>query len=353
MPAAAAPPRDRRWLRALVALSVAAALGAWALLRFAGDTWWPGTLLLFGPRWIAGAPIVALAPWALWRDRRLLIALGMAAAVVIVPVMGLEPRLPRGSTRPAAAEGERRLRLMTYNVGDSSPDPRPLVDVFRQINPDLFAIQECYGAGYAEALHQLGNGGYRIHAHGDECVVSRYPIEKIEFEDRADIERLHGTGGIMRYAVQAPWGEIHLVNVHLATVRQGLSSVLQKRLAGVPDLVENTRVRAAESALARRWVDATESPLLIAGDFNMPIESAIYRRDWASFPNAFSIAGSGFGTSKATRWFGVRIDHILLGQGWEVDQVFVGPHIDGDHRPVIADLRFTGPAAAPSAAPVR
>ena len=77
----------------------------------------------------------------------------------------------------------------------------------------------------------------------------------------------------------------------------------------------------------------------------MPDDSAIYRRDWGAFPNAFSTAGSGFGTSKVTRWFGVRIDHVLLGPGWECDRAFVGPHIAGDHRPVVVDLRYTGPLA--------
>ena len=78
------------------------------------------------------------------------------------------------------------------------------------------------------------------------------------------------------------------------------------------------------------------------GDFNLPSDSAIFRRDWAHFPSAFEQAGSGFGTSKRTGWFGVRIDHILLGSGWSCDSAFIGPHLKGDHRPLVADLTWSG-----------
>jgi endonuclease/exonuclease/phosphatase (EEP) superfamily protein YafD len=38
----------------------------------------------------------------------------------------------------------------------------------------------------------------------------------------------------------------------------------------------------------------------------------------------------------------VRIDHILLGPGWTSDRAFIGPHLNGDHRPLVADLTWSG-----------
>ena len=108
-------------------------------------------------------------------------------------------------------------------------------------------------------------------------------------------------------------------------------------------------IDATQRAIVKGNPEAVRSPLaqapqpfLVAGDFNLPSDSAIYRRDWASLPSAFETAGNGFGTSKRTGWFGVRIDHILLGPGWTCDRAFIGPHLNGDHRPLVADLTWSG-----------
>jgi len=75
----------------------------------------------------------------------------------------------------------------------------------------------------------------------------------------------------------------------------------------------------------------------------MPVESAIYRRYWSDFSNAFSDAGWGWGATKATRWHGIRIDHVLVGHGASALRAWVAPHLDGDHRPMAADLALQAP----------
>lgn len=77
----------------------------------------------------------------------------------------------------------------------------------------------------------------------------------------------------------------------------------------------------------------------LAGDFNMPIESHIYREFWGEPTNAFSAAGWGLGFTKHTRWHGVRIDHILVANG-EIGVVnaHVGPAFRSDHCSVVAEL---------------
>jgi endonuclease/exonuclease/phosphatase (EEP) superfamily protein YafD len=44
----------------------------------------------------------------------------------------------------------------------------------------------------------------------------------------------------------------------------------------------------------------------------------------------------------------VRIDHILAGPGWQAERCWVGPDVGSPHRPVIADLIWTGPVAGPA-----
>jgi endonuclease/exonuclease/phosphatase (EEP) superfamily protein YafD len=68
------------------------------------------------------------------------------------------------------------------------------------------------------------------------------------------------------------------------------------------------------------------------------VESAIYRRHWSSFTNAFSRCGLGLGWSKRTRFFGTRIDQILLADGFACATAEVAPDVGSDHRGVIARI---------------
>src|SRR5438105_5515928 len=85
------PGDNRRGLRLLAAACWAFAaivLGAWVLLETLADHWWPGTLVLFGPRWLWAVPLLGLMPAAALRRRRLLWPLAAGLAVVAGPVMG-------------------------------------------------------------------------------------------------------------------------------------------------------------------------------------------------------------------------------------------------------------------------
>jgi vancomycin resistance protein VanJ len=343
MTAPAPASRRRRILVVAVAVHVAGVLLVWALLRFYADRWWPATLLLFGPRWIVGLPLAVLVPLAATRDRRLLAPLAVAAIVLVFPILGFNLALSRSTASAPAdptATPPRRVRLMTYNVGEDTSNGADLFRIMAEVSPDILAIQECNAIGRV-AARQPGEK-YNISASGDACLLSRSKIERTAVEDPEAIRAVGGTGTMVRYTVHLPGGDVQIVNMHLATVREGLTAVMQRGLGGVPTLKENIATRWAMSAMARAFVDATAQPVLIAGDFNLPSDSAIYRHDWAAFPSAFEEAGTGFGTSKRTGWFGVRIDHILLGPGWTCERAFIGPHLNGDHRPLVADLTWSG-----------
>jgi endonuclease/exonuclease/phosphatase family metal-dependent hydrolase len=77
------------------------------------------------------------------------------------------------------------------------------------------------------------------------------------------------------------------------------------------------------------------------GDFNMPTDSGIYQQFWSDFQDAHSKAGFGLGSTKKTRWFGIRIDHILAGSEWKILRSWVATPAQGsDHAPLVADLRL-------------
>jgi endonuclease/exonuclease/phosphatase (EEP) superfamily protein YafD len=74
------------------------------------------------------------------------------------------------------------------------------------------------------------------------------------------------------------------------------------------------------------------------GDFNLPPESVIYRRDWGGFTNAFEQWGQGYGYTMETKRGAVRIDHILFSDTWHCRGVVIGPELGSAHKPVIASF---------------
>ena len=328
--------RGARRLSWLVWLYALAVIGVALLINRLSDEWWPATLVLFAPRWIYALPLLLLVPAALRWRRRLLWVLAATACVLLVPVQGFvlpSPQALAGSDRTPD------LRVVTYNMGEGHFAPAEVVVWLDDIGPQIAVFQEC--ARLIEPVRKLlVERGWRVEVQQGSCMVSRYPIRRVEARAQDAIWKMYGSGVMVRYEVETPRGVVNVVNLHLATVRQGLNAILYRRWGGVSELEDNIEQRELESLLAHAFAIQSKGPLLVTGDFNMPVESAIYRRHWSDLTNAFSCAGYGFGTSKETRVHGIRIDHVLLGPGWTCLHTRVGPHLGGDHRPMIADLAW-------------
>lgn len=333
----AAPPLLPAWL-GRAAWGYAALVGvACAVLWTLGDRWWPATVYLFGPRWVLLLPLALLLPAAALLRRSLLLPLAAAALVMLFPVMGLRPgwrSLLGGGPAPGT------IRVVTLNAAGEPWAAERLIARLAEWRPQLVAVQECTDP-VAAALGRAG--GWALRRDGQLCLLSRFPLRGVEVMDRSrfDLVRDAGVGGTstaVRYTLDAPGGPVQLVNLHLETPRKGLEGVLRGR----GHVRSNAISRGIESRVASRWAVQGQMPLLVAGDFNLPVESRIYRESWGGFTNAFSRAGRGFGFTRFNGWIRVRIDHVLAGPGWRVDRARVGPDVGSDHRPLVADLAWTG-----------
>jgi vancomycin resistance protein VanJ len=325
------PLRPRWWLGWCSWGYLGVALVAALLVQEMGDRWLPATLLLFGPRYLLILPLVMIVPAAIKWRRALLVPITAAGLVILFPVMSFRTGW-RSWLRPAP-DGL-RVRVMTFNAqGGDSLGPH-LPDVLTHLSLDVVAFQEC-GPMLQRDITQLFGWAHR--EWGELCLLSRYPIVGDTAAQIVSLSQMYGnTGEAIRYDIELPIGVIHLVNLHLETPRKGLEPLLTQedasRLGGA------TIVREAGSHRIRLWVDSIPPPVLVVGDFNMPVESAIYRRFWGDFDNAFDVAGFGVGGTRAQAKVGVRIDHILFSRGWRARRAFVGPPLGSDHRPMVAEL---------------
>jgi endonuclease/exonuclease/phosphatase (EEP) superfamily protein YafD len=331
------PPADLR-LRSRVTLAcwayVASILVLCILLCRLGDYWWLATVLLYSPRWVWGLPLGVLVPAAAMVRPRSFWALSIAVALVVGPVMGL--CVPWGAILAGDTEGL-GLRALTCNVNGKHLDPNALATLVTLTRPDIVALQE-WPEQHRSAIFR-GQGWHIRASGGGHCLASRYPIRAV---DVLDPIIQGGRVAAIRYDLETPAGILHVLNVHLATPRDGLESMRACGWGGVPALRANIAFRQDESEVASCWAGQVNGPTLIAGDFNLTSDSVIYCRYWSGYRNAFSTAGLGFGYTKYTRWHGARIDHILAGPGWQIRRCWTGSYVGSDHRPVIADMAWTG-----------
>lgn len=329
------------WVSVLVWLAwgyLLAAVTAWLVLWTLGERWWPATVFLFGPRWLLLLPLAVLVPCAALLRPRLLLPLLAGSLIVLGPVMGF--RVGWGRWLPGAP-GAERVRIVTLNTeGQTGIEQGVMVGLARVLlstSPDVILIQEC---GQELELAFASLPGWH-HAAGDGlCLLSRFPVLDTERFDGSGMDfarerRIGGSGRAIAYTLDVPGGPMRLVNLHLETPRKGLERLFHSETA---PLAVNTELRRIQSRQIASWVDALGPSLVIAGDFNTPVESPIYREGWGGYRNAFSRTGFGFGMTRYNGWIRVRIDHVLARGEWRAIRARVGPDVGSDHRPVIAEV---------------
>jgi vancomycin resistance protein VanJ len=317
------------------ALAYVGALAVAAIaVRGLADVWWPATVLAYAPRWLLALPLpfAALALWVAGR-RKLLWSL-LPAAIALGAAVDF--RIP--VSRASAGSDSSAVVLVTLNAGY-----RTTVDQLRQLlqssGAQVAALQEC-DPPIAEAADSWKRDGWQVHREASLCLLSRFPIRKVDVLDPTEIRRQGGNGVAVHYLLDAPSGPLDITSVHLQTVRDGLDEVIHRAWRGSAALAANTAARDNESRRVRAWIDERRGTngAVVVGDFNMPVESAVFRRHWGSLGNAFSRAGFGLGWSKRTRWHGVRIDHVLFSDELDCARAYIGDDAGSDHRPVIVRL---------------
>ena len=311
------------------------ALGAWLLLKY-GDSWWLATMVLFGPRWVVTIPLAVLLPFVVWVNRKLLFPLIAAAMVVAGPFTGLCLPLKRTS-----CNCNQELRVLTSNLNAGDFAPSALASLIRDAGCDIVALQEC-----PRELRLTLPPGWQMLREGELAIASRYPLFP-----GGSLQAIHPPhkwprASFLHGVVRAPRGDVAFCTVHLPSPRYGLQNILDRRtLLSVSRkglLDAETVQRAQTSQEIQRIVRSISGPVIVAGDFNMPVESSIYRRYWGGFANAFSKVGIGYGwTERSTVKgieVGVRVDHVLTGAGLVPCACEAGPDVGSDHLPLLAAI---------------
>jgi vancomycin resistance protein VanJ len=312
--------------RMALALCVWAYLAAMLLLWFVlmkADEWWFATFLMFSPRWVFALPLTVLLPAALLlRSKWTSLALLAAGLVVGGPVTGFNVPWRRLFTFAPAGQP---FRVMTVNLHYDRFGNQPLEDLIAAEQPDMVAIQEWSGADQS-SFHNDPNWHISMVPH--LFFASRHPIRRVVELGR---DSMSARAAVCRYEIETPLGLVHVFNLHTASPRPGIRK-------GPNEVQANSDRRREQLEFIAKEAAHCDCPVLVVGDFNTPPDSQYFLKFWSEYTDAFAAAGWGWGYSFDGGRTNVRIDHILIGQGWYCTNCRVGPAVNSPHRPVIADL---------------
>ena len=314
---------------------------SWIVISVAGDLWWPVTLFLFSPRWILALPIAILIPYALWEKRLLLLPLVAALLIVVGPIMGFTFPVTKRQV-----PGSKSLRIITCNLQNGEFDSYAFNSLIRDTQPEIVALQE-----FPSNLEIKSLEGWHHLFEGDLHIFSRYPIVGGDFRKAFVPMHKWPRACFLYCTVKTPHGDLTFCTVHLPSPRYGLQNILDRTfgisLKRKKLLVDETEYRRQKSQEISAIVDTLSAPKVIAGDFNMPVESALYRKYWGGYNNSFSRCGTGYGWTERASVRGipvaVRIDHVLTGNGVLPLVCETGSDVGSDHLPVIADISLNSP----------
>ena len=201
------------WLYVLMVLAV------WFLIRFGGDRWWLATVMLFGPRWVYGLPLLLLGPAAALRRRRLLLPLGASAIVLVGPIAGL--CLPVGQLLAPAGPA---IRVLTCNVKGRCVNNKALDDLISTTRPDIVALQGCWAN-----VRVRWPAGWHFWQESEFVIASRYPLVHDETDHYWRRRGQWPHLDMLHCVVQAPGREIDFCSVHLHSPREGIVAALDRQ----------------------------------------------------------------------------------------------------------------------------
>ncbi len=309
-------------------------------MRVAGDHWWPATLLLFGPRWMLLLPLFILLPLILRYNRQQISPLIIIFLITIFSFMGFN--LPfRKIISMSVLPEKPAIRVLTCNIQSGQFNRSRLNALINEVSADIVALQEC-----PRDIKLLLPKGWQIFQDGGLAIMSRYPLHSGSPLLTLHPPHVWPRTSLLQCKVSVPGGDVTFCNVHLPSPRYGMQNVLDRKTIVSftrSDLLKReTEHRLKTASEVQRSIKLLNMSVVIAGDFNMPVESAIYRKIWSGYNNAFSSVGLGFGWTEHASFRGVplavRIDHILTDEGLIPKMCQVGPDVGSDHLPVIADV---------------
>jgi len=278
--------------------------------------WWPAIILLL--------PIIINSQLVIAQKKKVLLTI----TLIIFFYLDFHVPVKKFITKST----EKSFQVMSINLGGKIKNPAAFKEYLIDNQLSLIAFQETPEREAKKITPQ----GWDLHCIGQMCLASAYKLKYIDSQSR---KFFGGWGQLgLLYQTKINNQTVNVMNLHLETPRKGFEDFQLSKL-NFEVVFKNTEQRYLESNIIASWLK-NKTPTIILGDFNMPVESSIYRENFSIYKNAFNEAGFGFGFTKFTRLLGVRIDHILISNNFNVLDAKVNQDFGSDHKAILAELMF-------------
>lgn len=320
-----------------------------ACLQFS-ENWWLSGALIYLPQTPFLIPSVCLLGCSLiWHIRSALLNLTAIGLILVCLCDG------RFSMKPfnEVTDSGQNVRVVTCNVQDFQPNFGQVLREIARFKPDVLVLQE---ARHVPSMLQEYLEGWNWRHESQLMIGSRWPLSEGQLCHTSPYDR-HTA---MAVQIDAPSGPILLGDVHLMTARRGLTDLSVASIidgTGPASVEHHAFLRDEEARQTQAFLEGIsgDTPLIIAGDFNMPATSNIFNHSFGQYTDAFDEAGIGFGYTAPCRpirfWLPnvpwLRIDHILTSSHFETVHCVTGEFSGSDHRLVAAILQLRDKNAPP------
>ena len=315
-------------------------------MEIIGERFWPFAVLLYLPQHIFLLPLIVLIPAALLADVSARTLCWSLATCLIIFLWHVPFHLGFGGRG-----GPVKLKVITNNYSQNHGQTlQPFID---SQDPDIVVLEDSGAAA----------GGLR----------RRYPERTVRQLGQFVFVGKTGLtggkllawptwgGGPVAAVWQVPWQgrQLDIYSVHLPTPRRDLAKLaglgLIKELVGrnrrASDQMSFSEAMTARVQLARNFATVLaqeRNPFVAMGDFNMPSDGFVHHVITGGVTDCFAHAGWGFGFTfpcdthnpftLGQPW--LRLDYVLAGPGWSVEDCRVEPNRRSKHRAVAATLSW-------------
>ena len=297
--------RIGRGCDALVAVGL---LIGWLVRCTVRDAWLPVAIIFYATPWPV---LAALAGWIAWRWRRLR-ALPLALVACALAVW-----FSSGwkFATPSAARAD--LRVAHWNVARPVRWLPSVAAELRALDADVITV--------AEALPRVGDTAPRW--------LAEFPGYRAEFSGGGLLCLVRGEIQNRESASLGPGSFYTALDVE---VKGRALSILQVDLVATP---WRSRREPLEQ-LARLIAARADRPLIVAGDFNTPRDSALFGPLRMRLAHSWEAAGRGSAETWPMPFPVLSLDHVWIGGGLRALRCEHGVSVRSDHRAVIVDLAW-------------
>ena len=244
-------------------------------------------------------------------------------------------------------DNSQNLSVMNYNVRlfnafNWIDDPNLKHNISSFIadkQPDVLCIQEY------RTDHDIAMKGYYKYEQlsGDKVKNGQAIFTKFPIVNSGSIKFPNTFNNAIFVDVAMENDTIRIYNVHLQSsgINPAEEKLTKENSENLFKRVRSTfKMQQSQAELVLSHKNECPYQMIICGDFNNTAYSYVYKEIKGDLKDAFVEAGNGFGRTYDFRFFPVRIDFVLVDEGFEINAFKTYDVKYSDHYPVMAKVKL-------------